>query len=73
MLFERFGRRCRNQACAVPGGWAEVNPALGYSPVEVDHVDGDHFNNALGNLRILCPSCHSLTPTFRKLNRRAAA
>ena len=29
-------------------------------PFELDHVDGNHFNNELSNLRILCPNCHSI-------------
>jgi hypothetical protein len=33
--------------------------------LELDHVDGDKFNNNLKNLRLLCPNCHSLTPNFR--------
>ena len=32
---------------------------------ELDHIDGDKTNNALENLRILCPNCHSQTSTFR--------
>jgi 5-methylcytosine-specific restriction endonuclease McrA len=34
-------------------------------PLELDHIDGDHFNNSLDNLRILCPNCHSQTPHHR--------
>jgi hypothetical protein len=37
-------------------------------PLEVDHVDGDRRNNALDNLRLLCPNCHALTPTYRGRN-----
>ena len=29
-------------------------------PLEIHHVDGDHNNNSLDNLRILCPNCHSI-------------
>ena len=36
--------------------------------LELDHIDGNHFNNNLSNLRILCPNCHSQTPTFRGRN-----
>lgn len=33
--------------------------------LELDHIDGDNTNNELSNLRILCPNCHSQTPSFR--------
>lgn len=29
-------------------------------PLELHHKDGDHFNNNLDNLQILCPNCHSI-------------
>ena len=32
-------------------------------PLELDHIDGDHFNNEFSNLRIICPNCHSQTDT----------
>lgn len=35
---------------------------------ELDHIDGDRTNHRLENLRILCPNCHSQTPTFRAKN-----
>jgi hypothetical protein len=37
--------------------------------VEVEHIDGDWQNNNPENLILLCPNCHSLTPTYRGLNR----
>lgn len=37
-------------------------------PLELDHVDGDRWNNTLENLRLLCPNCHALTPTYRGRN-----
>lgn len=33
-------------------------------PIELDHIDGDHDNNLIGNLRILCPNCHAQTETY---------
>lgn len=33
--------------------------------LELDHIDGDHTNNELSNLRIVCGHCHSQTPNFR--------
>jgi hypothetical protein len=39
-------------------------------PLELDHVDGDRMNHELGNLRLVCPNCHALTPTYRGKNVR---
>lgn len=36
---------------------------------ELDHVDGNRYNNTLNNLRILCPNCHSQTHTYRGKNK----
>lgn len=36
---------------------------------ELDHIDGNNSNHKLENLRILCPNCHSQTPTFRSKKR----
>lgn len=32
--------------------------------LQLDHINGNHFDNRLENLRILCPNCHSQTDTF---------
>ena len=36
-----------------------------YISCELDHMDGNPRNHLLDNLRIICPNCHSQTPTFR--------
>jgi hypothetical protein len=62
-LVRQFGEKC------VKCGWAEVNPATGRIPVQVEHRDGDPNNHSPENLCLLCPNCHSLTSTFGGLNK----
>jgi hypothetical protein len=50
-------------------GWAEISQD-GRVPLELDHVNGDHYDNRIENLRILCPNCHSLQPTHRGKNKK---
>jgi hypothetical protein len=37
--------------------------------LEIDHVDGDAYNNRPENLRLLCPNCHAQTPTYKNRNK----
>jgi len=37
--------------------------------LQVDHIDGDHLNNELSNLRFLCPNCHSASSTYAGRNK----
>lgn len=55
--------------CCEACGWARRS-ADGRIPVELDHINGDRYDNRLENLRILCPNCHSLKPTHRGRNKR---
>lgn len=52
-------------------GWAQLSND-GRIPLELDHMNGNHSDNRLGNLRILCPNCHSLQPTHRGKNKKVA-
>lgn len=33
------------------------------APLELDHANGNRYDNRLENLRILCPNCHAQQPT----------
>lgn len=39
--------------------------------LQLDHINGDHQDNRLENLRILCPNCHSQTHTWGGRNVRS--
>ena len=60
--------KLRGEQCELCG-WNRRHLVTGRVPLEVDHVDGDYKNNRIENLKLLCPNCHSLTPTFRNLNK----
>ena len=61
-------RETRGNACEICS-WDEVNPVTGIVPVVADHIDGDHNNNSPLNLRLICPNCDSLQPTYKALNK----
>jgi hypothetical protein len=41
-------------------------------PLEVDHINGQNHDHRLENLRLLCPNCHALTPTWRGRKNKVA-
>lgn len=60
-LFRLRGERC--EECGITD-WCGKPITF-----EMDHIDGDHENNELSNLKLLCPNCHSQTPTYRAKNK----
>lgn len=37
--------------------------------LQLDHIDGNHTNHSLNNLRFLCPNCHTQTATYGSKSR----
>ena len=61
-IFNKYNNKCTK--C----GWGEKNPYTGNIPLEIEHIDGNYKNNKEENLTLLCPNCHSLTPTYKGAN-----
>ena len=56
-LMKKYDNKCSE--C----GWGETNPYTGTIPLEIEHIDGNPYNNKPDNVTLLCPNCHSLTST----------
>jgi len=39
-------------------------------PLELEHINGDRFDNRIENLILLCPNCHAQTGTYRGKNKK---
>lgn len=59
----KYGNKC--SLC----GWSQINQKTGEVPLVADHIDGNWHNNIESNLRLICPNCDALSPTFAGLNR----
>lgn len=59
-LHEKLDSKC---SCCGISEWMG-NPIT----LEVEHIDGDSKNNTEENLTLLCPNCHSQTPTYKAKN-----
>jgi Zn finger protein HypA/HybF involved in hydrogenase expression len=62
-FIRKHGERCMD--C----GWDKRNPSTNKVPIEIEHIDGNSSNNSISNLKLICPNCHSLTPTYKNLNK----
>ena len=57
MLSTGMAHECRS--CGIGDTWNSKPIVL-----QIEHKDGDPYNNVIGNLEFLCPNCHSQTPTY---------
>lgn len=53
------------EKCGNEGIWENEELIL-----EIHHINGDHYDNRLENLQILCPNCHSQTENYRNRAKR---
>ena len=65
---KRWLRETRGEKCELCD-WAERHEVTGRVPIQVSHKNGNATDNKPGNLELLCPNCHALTPTFGALNK----
>ena len=63
---KRYLRKRGHNGCAV----CTLTEWMGKSlTLQLDHIDGDATNNFPVNLRLICPNCHSQTPSWAGRNR----
>lgn len=60
-LLSKIGNKC--QVCDITT-W-NSKPIL----MELDHINGNPYNNNLENCRLICPNCHSQTATYKAKNK----
>jgi hypothetical protein len=60
-LDNTYGHKC---SCCNLKSWMGKDITL-----EIDHADGNPYNNSPSNLRYLCPNCHSQTESYKGKNK----
>lgn len=53
------------EKCGNDSNWCNETLTL-----ELHHINGNHYDNRIENLQILCPNCHSQTKNFRNKNEK---
>lgn len=62
----RYLFETRGAICAICGSTEWQNQSI---PLILDHVNGNSDDWELSNLRLICPNCDALTPTYKNKNR----
>jgi 5-methylcytosine-specific restriction endonuclease McrA len=63
-LISKIGPACNK--C----GFVGRHPDDDHWVVELDHINGDEHDHRPENLRLLCPTCHTMTPTNSGRNKK---
>ena len=59
----RRTRKYECESCGNSGEWLGQEMSL-----HIDHIDGNHSNHSVDNMRYLCPNCHACTSTYSNRN-----
>lgn len=57
-------KECRCERCGNTHWLGEI------IPLELHHKNGNHADNDLDNLELLCPNCHAFTENYRAKNKK---
>lgn len=64
-VLRKYIRTIKKLECSMCGGVEWFGRPM---PLTMDHIDGNPTNDLLENLRLICPNCDRLTPTFGSKN-----
>jgi hypothetical protein len=65
-LAKRWFRERAGHQCAICRGTEWAGQPI---PLMLDHIDGNSGNWTVNNLRMICPNCDALLPTFKNRNK----